>query len=34
VSFNARDHRLDHPIEKLAAELRRGGFAATGTAPS
>jgi histidine ammonia-lyase len=31
VAFNARDHRLDRPIEKLAAELRRGGFAAAAT---
>jgi histidine ammonia-lyase len=28
VPYNARDHRLDQPIEKLAAELRGGEFAA------
>jgi histidine ammonia-lyase len=28
VPYSARDHRLDRPIETLAAELRSGGFAA------
>jgi histidine ammonia-lyase len=32
VPYNARDHRLDRPIETLAAELRRGAFAAPAAA--